>query len=132
VTVRAIVTDAATNTVTILTNIVTLSASSVSNVVSSTVISNPHLWNGLNDPYLYQTFVEVYNGSNLTDLVSQPLGFRYFSVDSTNGFFLNGQHYDLHGVNMHQDWLNYGWALTNGQRDANFALLKEIAAPSCA
>jgi len=38
------------------------------------VISNPHLWNGLNDPYLYQTFVEVYNGSNLTDLVSQPLG----------------------------------------------------------
>jgi len=26
---------------------------------------------------------------------------------------------------MHQDWLNYGWALTNGQRDANFALLKE-------
>ena len=128
VTVRAIVTDAATNIVTILTNIVTLSASSVSNVVGSTIISNPHLWNGLSDPYLYQTFVEVYNGSNLTDLVSQPLGFRYFSVDPNNGFFLNGQHYDLHGVNMHQDWLNYGWALTNGQRDANFALLKEIGA----
>src|SRR6266404_5601630 len=126
VTVRAIVTDAATNIVTVLTNIVTLSASSVSNVVVSANISNPHLWSGLNDPYLYQTFVEVYNGSNLTDLVSQPLGFRYFSVDPNNGFFLNGQHYDLHGVNMHQDWLNYGWALTNGQRDANFALLKEI------
>ncbi len=128
VTVRAIVTDAATNIVTILTNLVTLSASSVSNVVGSTIISNPHLWNGLSDPYLYQTFIEVYNGTNLTDLVSQPLGFRYFSVDPTNGFFLNGQHYDLHGVNMHQDWLNYGWALTNGQRDANFALLKEIGA----
>src|SRR5258706_4812667 len=102
VTVRAIVTDAATNIVTILTNIVTLSASSVSNVVGSAIISNPHLWNGLSDPYLYQTFIEAYNGSNLTDLVSQPLGFRYFSVDSTNGFFLNGHHYDLHGVNMHQ------------------------------
>ena len=128
VTVRAIVTDAATNIVTVLTNIVTLSASSVSNVVGGTVISNPHLWNGLSDPYLYQTFIEVYNGSNLTDVVSQPLGFRYYSVDANNGFFLNGQHYDLHGVNMHQDWLNYGWALTNGQRDANFALLKEIGA----
>jgi beta-galactosidase len=128
VTVRAIVTDAATNIVTTLTNIVTLSASSVSNVVGSTVISNPHLWNGLYDPYLYQTFIEIYNGTNLTDLVGQPLGFRYFSVDLTNGFFLNGVHYDLHGVNMHQDWLNYGWALTNGQRDANFALLKEIGA----
>jgi len=128
VTVRAIVTDAATNIVTILTNLVTLSASSVSNVVGGTVISNPHLWNGLSDPYVYQAFIEVYNGSNLTDLVSQPLGFRYCSVDPTNGFFLNGQHYDLHGVNMHQDWLNYGWALTNGQREANFALLKEIGA----
>jgi beta-galactosidase len=128
VTIRAIVTDAATNIVTVLTNIVTLSASSASNVVGSTVISNPHLWNGLSDPYLYQTFIEIYNGSNLTDLVSQPLGFRYFSVDPNNGFFLNGQHYDLHGVNMHQDWLNYGWALTNGQRDANFALLREIGA----
>src|ERR1035437_5652565 len=126
VMVRAIVTDAGTNIVATLTNVVTLPASSVSNVVANTTITNPHLWNGLSDPYLYQTFVEVYNGSNLTDLVSQPLGFRYFSVDPNNGFFLNGQHYDLHGVNMHQDWLNYGWALTNGQRDANFALLKEI------
>src|ERR1017187_6507449 len=108
--------------------IVTVAGSSVSNVVASTIISNPHLWNGLADPYLYQTFVEVYNESNLTDLVSQPLGFRYFSVDLNNGFFLNGQHYDLHGVNMHQDWLNYGWTLTNGQRDANFAFLKEIGA----
>jgi beta-galactosidase len=128
VTVRAIVTDAATNIVTTLTNIVTLSASSVSNVVASAIVSNPHLWDGLNDPYLYGTFVEVYNGSNLTDLVSQPLGFRYFSVDSTNGFFLNGRHYDLHGVNMHQDWLNSGWALSSAQRQTNFMLLKEIGA----
>jgi beta-galactosidase len=128
VTVRAIVTDAATNIVTVLTNIVTLAASSVSNVVGSTIISNPHLWNGLSDPYLYQTFIEIYNGTNLTDLVSQPLGFRYFSVDPNNGFFLNGQHYDLHGVDMHQDWLNSGWALTNAQRVTNFALLKQIGA----
>jgi hypothetical protein len=49
-------------------------------------------------------------------------------VDPTNGFFLNGGHYDLHGVNMHQDWLNCGWALTNAQRDTNFAFIKEIGA----
>ena len=128
VTVRAVVTDAATNIVTTLTNVVTLPAASVSNVVASTVIANPHLWNGLADPYLYQTFVEVWNGTNVVDVVAQPLGFRYFSVDPTNGFFLNGQHYDLHGVNMHQDWLNCGWALTNAQRDTNFMFLKEIGA----
>ncbi len=128
VTVRAVVTDSATNIVTTLTNVVTVPSSSVSNVVASTVIANPHLWNGLADPYLYQTFVEVWNGASVVDLVAQPLGFRYFSVDPTNGFFLNGQHYDLHGMDMHQDWLNCGWALTNAQRDTNFMFLKEIGA----
>ena len=128
VTVRAVVTDAATNIVATLTNVVTLPASSISNVVASSVIANPHLWNGLSDPYLYQTYVEVWNGASVVDLVAQPLGFRYFNVDPTNGFFLNGRHYDLHGVNMHQDWLNCGWALTNAQRDTNFIFLKEIGA----
>jgi len=128
VTVRAIVTDAGTNIVTMLSNVVTLPAASVSNVVASTVMANPHQWNGLADPYLYQTFVEVWNGTNAVDVVAQPLGFRYFGVDPNNGFFLNGQHYDLHGVNLHQDWLNSGWALTNAQRDTNFLFIKEIGA----
>ncbi len=128
VTVRAVVTDAATNIVATLTNVVTLPASSVSNVVAGAVIANPHLWNGLTDPYLYQTFVEVWNGANTVDVVAQPLGFRYFSVDANKGFFLNGRHYDLHGVSMHQDWPNRGWAVTDEQRDTNFMLLKEIGA----
>ena len=80
------------------------------------------------DPYLYQTFVEVWNDASALDVVAQPLGFRYFSVDPTNGFFLNGQHYDLHGVDMHQDWYNCGWALTDAQRESNFAFIKEIGA----
>jgi len=126
VTVRAVITDAATNIVATLTNVVVLPAASLSNIVASTVIANPHLWNGLPDPYLYHAFVEIYNGTNLTDLVGQPLGFRWFSVDPTNGFFLNGHYYDLHGVSMHQDWLNCGWALTNAQRATNFMFLKEL------
>jgi beta-galactosidase len=128
VTLRTVVTDASTNIVTTITNTVLVPAGSGSNVVASAVIANPHLWNGLTDPYLYQTFVELWNGTNVADLVAQPLGFRWFSVDPTNGFFLNGQHYDLHGVNMHQDWLNSGWALTNAQRSTNFIFLKEIGA----
>src|SRR5262249_45822520 len=128
ITVRAVITDAATNIVTTLTNVLTISQGSVSNVVANGTISNPHLWNGLYDPYLYQAFVEIWAGTNAVDVVAQPLGFRYFSVDPTNGFFLNGQHYDLHGVDMHQDWLNCGWALTNAQRVTNFMLIKEIGA----
>ena len=126
VTVRAVITDAATNIVATLTNIFVLPGGSLSNAVAGAVIANPHLWNGLADPYLYQVFIEIYNGTNLTDLVSQPLGFRYFNVDPTNGFFLNGRYYDLHGVSVHQDWLNCGWALNNAQRETNFMFLKEL------
>lgn len=128
ITVRAVVTDAATNIVATMTNVVTIPGATVSNVLANTTVANPHLWNGLAAPYLYQTYVEIWNGTNITDEVAQPLGFRWFSVDPTNGFFLNGRHYDLHGVNMHQDWLNCGWALTNAQRDTNFIFLKEIGA----
>jgi beta-galactosidase len=126
VTVRAVVTDATSNIITTLTNVLTLPAASLSNVVATATMSHPHLWNGLADPYLYQTFVEIYSGTNLVDLVSQPLGFRSFRVDPTNGFFLNGASYDLHGVAMHQDWLNCGWALNNAQRETNFMFLKEL------
>jgi beta-galactosidase len=125
---RTVITDAATNIVATLTNFVTLTAGSGSNVVANTIIANPHLWNGLADPYLYQAYVEVWKGSSVVDLVAQPLGFRFFSVDPTNGFFLNGVHYDLHGVSMHQDWINCGWALTDAQRETNFMFIKEIGA----
>lgn len=128
--VRSVVVDAAANIVASFTNQVTAPAGVASNIISGTTISNPHLWDGLNDPYLYRTFVELWSGGNVVDVVQQPLGFRSFSVDPTNGFFLNGRHYDLHGASMHQDWINCGWALTNAQRDLNFEFIKEIGATS--
>jgi beta-galactosidase len=128
VTVRTVITDAATNIVAGLTNVVALQPATATNIVANTMIATPHLWNGLADPYLYRTFTEVWNGSKAVDVVTQPVGFRYFSVDANMGFFLNGRHYDLHGVSMHQDWLDRGWAITDAQRNTNFMLLKEIGA----
>ncbi|MDB6124635.1 MAG: putative glycosyl hydrolase [Pedosphaera sp.] len=128
ITVRTVVTDAGSNIVKMLTNAVTLQPGSASNLVASMTIASPHLWNGLVDPYLYRTFIEIYNGPSVIDVVSQSVGFRWFSVDPTNGFFLNGRRYDLHGVNMHQDWLDQGWAIGDQERLTNFMLLKEIGA----
>jgi beta-galactosidase len=96
--------------------------------VSAATIHQPHLWNGLSDPYLYHVFVELWNGDAIVDMISQPLGFRSCRIDPNEGFFLNGLHYDLHGVSMHQDWLDRGWAIGDAERTANFALLKEIGA----
>jgi beta-galactosidase len=128
VTLRAVVTDAATNTVSVLTKEVMMPAATASNVVMKTSIVHPHLWDGLADPYVYQVYVEVVDKGKVADLVSQPLGFRWFSVDPDRGFFLNGHYLDLHGVSMHQDWLARGWAIGEGERRTNFALLKEIGA----
>jgi beta-galactosidase len=46
------------------------------------------------------------------DTFSQPLGLRNFHVDTRQGFFLNGEPYDLHGVTRHQDRFDQGWALS--------------------
>jgi beta-galactosidase len=97
-------------------------------VVAGTVLAHPHLWDGLADPYLYRAFVEVWEGTKALDVVAQPLGFRWFSVDPNRGFFLNGHYLDLHGVSLHQDWPDRGWAIGERERLTNFALLKEIGA----
>ena len=111
-----------------LTSSQTIAAGAGSNVVQKTSIASPHLWNGRKDPYLYRVYVEIRDGSVVTDLVAQPFGFRFFSVDASAGFSLNGQYLDLHGVNRHQDRLDKGWAICDAEHDEDFAMIAEIGA----
>ncbi len=71
-------------------------------------VANPHLWNGVADPYMYHVNVIVKNGTTVTDAIVQPFGFRYYKLDPNTGFALNGQPYRLHGAAMHQDHYNEG------------------------
>jgi len=66
-------------------------------------LSNPHLWNGREDPFMYLVTVSLLDGDKIIDRVTQPLGLRYYRVDPNKGFFLNGKHLRLHGVCRHQD-----------------------------
>ena len=91
-------------------------------------VSNPHLWNGVADPYLHSVLVEVRSAGVVVDRQSQPLGLRFYRVDPQRGFFLNGKSYPLHGVNRHQDRQGLGWALTEAAQDEDLRLLKEIGA----
>jgi beta-galactosidase len=91
-------------------------------------VATPHLWNGRSDPYLYTAYVEVGHGGTVSDVVRQPFGFRAFAVDPDTGFSLNGQPYDLHGVNRHQDRLDMGWAITDREHDQDMALIVEMGA----
>src|SRR5262252_4695667 len=105
-----------------------VAATSTQLLSASGPFANPHLWNGVADPYLYTVYAEVRVGGTATDLVSAPLGFRFYSVDPAQGFSLNGQYLDLHGVNRHQDRLDMGWAVTDAQHDEDFALIRELGA----
>lgn len=91
-------------------------------------VPHPHLWNGRLDPYLYRAVVELRAGNTVVDSVEQPLGLRFYHVDPTNGFFLNGKPYALHGVNKHQDRPDKGWAVSAADLDEDLALIQEIGA----
>ena len=91
-------------------------------------VSKPHLWNGRADPYLYHAVVDVLVGGVLRDSVTQPLGLRFYKVDPQQGFILNGNHIDLHGVSRHQDRQDKGWALSEDDDREDFGLIKEIGA----
>ncbi len=57
-----------------------------------------HLWDGVDDPYLYTAKAELESG----DAVEARFGCRSFRIDPQEGFFLNGRSYPLRGVSRHQ------------------------------
>jgi beta-galactosidase len=91
-------------------------------------VPHPHLWNGRKDPYLYKAVVEMRAGNEVVDSVEQNIGLRYYRIDPDKGFFLNGQPYNLHGVDRHQDYMNKGWAISDADMDEDISLIKEIGA----
>lgn len=71
-------------------------------------LKNPTLWNGRKNPYLYKVRVELIQNGRVIDCVEEQTGLRYFSLDADKGFFLNGQHLDLHGVCRHEEGYQTG------------------------
>lgn len=95
---------------------------------TSLTMENPHLWNGIEDPYLYRAVATLYLNDLAIDEVSASFGVRSFEVDPNKGFILNGKPYSLRGVSRHQDREDMGWALTTKEHDEDMALIREIGA----
>lgn len=91
-------------------------------------VERPHLWDGLDDPYLYRATVTLTSGGADIDEVSTRFGIRTFKVDPDKGFFLNGRSYPLRGVCRHQDRKGLGNALTEKEHREDIELIKEIGA----
>jgi beta-galactosidase len=94
----------------------------------SVLISNPHLWNGLKDPYLYSVQVLVKDGGKIIDQITQPLGLRYYHTDPEKGFFLNGEHLKIKGVSRHQDFAKVGSALSEKHHRLDMEMISEMGA----
>ena len=87
-------------------------------------IKNVHLWDGVDDPYLYTAKAEI-KGS---DVVETRFGCRSFSIDPQKGFFLNGRSYPLRGVSRHQDRAGAGNALDYAMHKEDMDIVKELGA----
>ena len=114
------------------------SASTGNEMIFTTTISNPHLWNGTVDPHMYTVTMEVYKGETLYHRYERPYGFRYYEyvINDTakvgtvenpyTGFLLNGAKYLLRGCCMHDDIAGKANALDDADYTTTFATVQEL------
>lgn len=102
-----------------------LPAGTHTTVAEPLTVVHPHLWNGRSDPYLYQAVAQVVDAmtGRVVDSVTQPLGLRTITVDPNTGLFLNGQHLQVHGVDVHQDRYDKGWAVSYADHLQDFRIM---------
>ena len=91
-------------------------------------VQEPHLWNGIADPYCYTCTATILRDGEALDAVTVTYGYRSFRVDAEHGFYLNGKALPLHGVARHQDRLDKGWAISKADHEEDIALIKELGA----
>lgn len=87
-------------------------------------LEHVHLWDGVDDPYLYHAKAELSSG----DVTETTFGCRSFYTDPEKGFVLNGRVYPLRGVSRHQDRTGAGNALSYEMHKEDMEIIKEIGA----
>ena len=97
-----------------------------SDMVLTAHIDKIRRWNGRDDPHLYKAVVRLYGSGRQVDDVTKSFGIREYHIDPEKGFFLNGRHLDLRGVNYHQDSCESGWAMTNIRRDRDYQMICDM------
>ena len=101
-------------------------ASGKSSVTLDLPIKDPILWQGRENPYLYQAEITLSENSAALDSRSVSFGIREYHIDPEEGFFLNGRYLDLRGVNYHQDSFENGWAMSDAQRDRDYGMIADM------
>ena len=104
----------------------------------TTIITNPHLWNGKADPHLYTITMEISKDNILYHRFVRPYGLRFYeyvinditkvgtAANPYTGFLLNGSPYLLRGCCMHDDIEGKANALNETDYNNTFATIQEL------
>jgi len=88
-------------------------------------VTSPVLWSP-ESPQLYKLVTTVSVAGQLVDQKETTFGIRTVGFDPTNGFLLNGKHYELYGTCNHQDHAGVGVAIPDALQDFRVKKLKEF------
>ncbi len=91
-------------------------------------VKEPHLWQGVTEPYCYTATAVIEKDGVVQDEVTVTYGYRSFHVDVNTGFHLNGKSMPLRGVARHQDRIDKDWALNKADHEEDIAIIKEMGA----
>jgi beta-galactosidase len=101
-------------------------ASNQQSIQITDTIRNPVFWSPQR-PTLYQLYTTLYDAEgNALDQTKENVGFRSFNFTADSGFYLNGERLKLKGVNVHQDYLNKGWAVDSVQKREDYLWMKKM------
>ncbi len=104
---------------------ITLDAEEETEIVQQLEITDPELWS-VDSPYLYKAVSSVLHEGKVVDEYETTFGVRYFHFDSDKGFFLNGKHLKLKGVNLHHDLGPLGAAVNKRATERQLEIMKEM------
>ena len=89
------------------------------------VLKDPKLWS-ITKPQRYEVVTSIKQNGKLLDRYETPFGIRTIQFTVDNGFLLNGERMQIHGVCLHGDLGALGTALNTSALERQLLLLKEL------
>ena len=124
-TISSEILDAQGHLVVIQSSTQALPAGAGAKATQQLLLANARLWS-LENPYLYQLRSTIKVSGKVVDQLTTSFGVRDIRFDADHGFFLNGKHVELQGVNMHQDHAGVGVAMPDRLFEWRLERLKEM------
>ncbi|MCU0917245.1 MAG: beta-galactosidase, partial [Planctomycetes bacterium] len=91
-------------------------------------VAHPRLWGPppQQQPHRYVAVTTVAQGDDVVDTCETPFGIRRLEFDPNAGFFINGEHLPLHGVNNHHDLGALGAAVNDRALQRQLEMLRDM------